>query len=170
MGVKIDRSAFLYLEPTDKSYGSPEKYAQCATCMMWTGEQNLTCTIHGDKETLEVGEGDTCGFYVNGMPMPSMAGKEHASVRPQESGFERRQVRCENCRLFTPKEGDRGICEGYKLLNEDSPDNFDMDMDVAKHGCCNANVPIEQQFMNQGGLIGIMQKKFSIKQLLTDGY
>lgn len=37
---KVTRAAFLYLDPK----GNKSQFAQCGTCMMFTGD---TCTIHG---------------------------------------------------------------------------------------------------------------------------
>ncbi len=45
-GEKVARDAFLYLEPDSEAY-LPERYAECISCIMWTGADRLRCTIHG---------------------------------------------------------------------------------------------------------------------------
>jgi hypothetical protein len=126
-GVKLDRSVFLYLEPTDGS----EEFAQCSTCPFWTGQ---TCWIHGPE--LEVFEDSTCYLYIPGTPLADILGEEILYVTPEESGFkEHHQSRCENCMAF-----DDGICSFYEVLNEKFPDVFDLDVSVDVKGCCNAQV------------------------------
>ncbi len=125
---RVDRSAFLYLDPK----GAEGKFAQCGVCMMWTGPDRRRCTIHG--ASLVVERGDTCGFYIHGEPMPDAP--VHTSVIPRESGFERRQVRCENCRFFDASVSKCGL---FRSLNEKLPGLFDLDEDVDQYGCCNAN-------------------------------
>lgn len=138
---KIERDAFLYLEPglyRKDFYGSEKEFAQCSTCPMWTGKHHNTCTIHG--KNIKVTGDMTCYLYVNGQPMPEMAGKEHKNVIPEESGLIRRPVRCENCKSF-----DNGVCRLFQFLNIAAPNLFDMDINVKWAGCCNANKPIEKE-------------------------
>ncbi len=156
---QIDRSAFLYVQPRESSYGDPKDYAQCETCMMWTGDKGLTCTIHG--KDLEVFGGDTCGWYVNGKPMPEMIGKEHASVTTKESGFERRQVQCHRCYFYIVL----GLCGLYVKLNSKFPKMFDLDASVHKHGCCNSQAPLDVNFESEG-FLQILNKKVSLKELI----
>jgi hypothetical protein len=104
--------------------------------MMWTGPKAKTCTIHGPKEKIT---GDmSCGFYVEGDPMPEMAGEEHSSVTADESGLYDGKVRCENCDSF---ESDESECEFFEKLNEDLPDYFELDTNVQPKACCNAFHP-----------------------------
>lgn len=101
---------------------------------MWTGDKSKTCTIHGGKE--EVTGDMSCGFYVEGGPMPDMAGEEHASVTPEESGLYTGKVRCENCEYYSDEE-----CTLYEELNEEMPKAFDLDINVQPQACCNAFIP-----------------------------
>jgi Pyruvate/2-oxoacid:ferredoxin oxidoreductase delta subunit len=123
---KIKRDAFVYLEPK----GDKEKFAQCATCRMFTGE---SCSILGKtKVTAEM----SCTLYVHGKPSTGLKGKEVASYTPQEAGLVNRQVRCENCRSFS-----NGVCLLYQSLNKSNPDLFQLDEKVNPQGCCNAQMP-----------------------------
>ena len=132
---RIKRDAFLYLEPGDKSENN-NKFSQCASCSMWTGNKAQTCTIHGPA--VKIYADHSCGLYVPGPVAP--AGNEVAYVTPKESGLVRRQTRCENCVSFKPaaEGGDRGECMLFSGLNDKDPGNYDLNSDVHKHGCCNA--------------------------------
>jgi len=97
---KIDRSAFLYLDPK----GVKHLFAQCATCMMATSDYRKgatvgRCTILGKDFEIHLKEG-TCCFYVHGDPHTEMRGKEKPHVTPKEAGYEKRKVRCENCKFY----------------------------------------------------------------------
>lgn len=128
---RLKRDAFLYLDPK----GEKNQFAQCSTCRMWTGKDSNTCSILGKTKVT----GDmSCGLYVYGKPSPSLAGKEVASYTPQEAGLVNREVRCENCRSYS-----NGICLLFQTLNKSNPDIFDLDEKVNKHGCCNAQMPKE---------------------------
>ena len=85
----IMRNAFLYLEPQEEK--NADQFAQCATCMMFTGDSNETCTIHGPDERIVAG--GSCGFYVEGDPMPDEAGHEMTSVTKEGSGYVERPAR-----------------------------------------------------------------------------
>lgn len=124
---KITRDAFLYFDPK----GDKKRFAQCATCMMWTGDKGHTCTIIG--QDFPVHGVDSCGVYVHGSNHEDMIGKEMALVTPKEVGFYRGKVRCENCKYLPGKE----TCELYVLLNRMMPEIFDLDTKVDPHGCCN---------------------------------
>lgn len=132
-GEAIDRSTFLYMEPKEEK--NRDQFAQCGFCMMFTGEENETCTIHGPDERIIAG--GSCGLYVEGDPMPDEAGHEMVSVTKDESGYVERQVRCENCAVF---EADGTACTLYDNLNEMSHDlfRFELDNKVDPKGCCNA--------------------------------
>lgn len=132
--IKVDRSAFLYLEPEENSFGSETEFAQCSTCRMWTGEDTKRCTILG--KDFEVLGTDTCGLYVNGENNTS--GSILSSVIPKDAGFERREVRCENCNYYRPTDS---VCKLFSRLNFIPGFEFD-DAKVSPYGCCNANVPI----------------------------
>ncbi len=128
MPVKITRAAFLYIEPR----GDGKSFAQCSSCPMWKTAKHNLCSIHG--EGLVVHGQDTCGLYVEGMPMEDAP--VHKFVTPEESGFERRQVRCENCVSFK-----RGQCNLYVQLNHMDPGTYYLDPRVKAKACCNANRP-----------------------------
>ena len=121
-GKKIDRSAFLYLEPeTDE----PE-FAQCLTCIHFV-EDEERCVILGDD--LEVLPTDSCALYIPGEPRAEPDDIE-TLVSPEDAGFVKGEVRCENCRYG----GDE--CQLYIKLNK-LPD-FDLDTKIEPLGCCNA--------------------------------
>lgn len=124
---KITRFAFLYMDPK-----SPKtRFAQCSTCMLWTGGENNTCVIHG--KDLKITGDMTCGLYAHGTPMPSWAGQEQKSVTPKESGLYKGEVRCENC-----KYGSEDGCGLFIMLNKLDPDTFNLDPKIDPKGCCNA--------------------------------
>lgn len=129
---KIDRVSFLYMEPNEHSFGSHNKFAQCETCTMFTGDK---CTILGQH--VFVPPGATCALYVNGKPSMDMKGKEQNLVTPEVAGFEIRQVRCENCAYYEEDDND---CDLFEILN--NVKGIMMQEKVHKYGCCNANVPI----------------------------
>lgn len=132
--MRVKRDAFLYMEPT----GLGTLFAQCAKCMMWTGntvgKNPQRCHIHGENKLVT---GDmTCGIYVQGKPMPD--GPIMKSVTPEESGLERRAVRCRNCR-YMHLAGLTHHCKLYEVLNLALPREFDLDTKIKPAGCCNAN-------------------------------
>jgi len=65
--------------------------------------------------------------------MPDMAGKEHLSVTPEESGLYKGLVRCENCRY---EDKSRGVCLNFEELNE--KEDYHLDTKIIPKGCCNA--------------------------------
>ncbi len=138
-GEKVTRNAFLYVEPKN-SKQNDDTFAQCESCVMWTGAKRNTCTIHGPKITTKATA--SCGWYVPGAP--DLTGKEIPLVTPEESGLVTRQVRCENCVSFRRpnEEATRGTCELFATLNKQDPKNYELDDDVHKHGCCNAQRPV----------------------------
>jgi hypothetical protein len=129
---RVDRSAFLYLGPREPR----ETHAQCETCRHWTGPEDQHCSLFGSGTTVQAG--DTCGLYTHAMEGQPIPEPLEANVSPYEAGFERRQVRCENCRYFFP----RGECRLFMALNESLPGMFDLDTRVDAFGCCNANMPL----------------------------
>lgn len=136
---KIKRDAFLYLQPSESSYGKPEEYAQCVSCGLWTGEERKRCYILGKKK--EVLGTDTCCFYCNSEPqVDTLAGKEIEAVTPEEAGFYRGKVRCQNCSYFNPT---ISSCKLFFMLDTEFPDDFSLGSSVDKHGCCNLNIPLK---------------------------
>ena len=127
--MKIKRDAFLYMDPK----GDKSKFAQCGTCMMFTGS---TCTIIGPdvKITAEM----SCNLYVHGKPMPEEKGHEMKLVTPEEAGLVDRKVRCENCEYG---DASRLKCVLFEKLNKELSESFDLDPNIKAQGCCNAQVP-----------------------------
>lgn len=124
--MKITREAFGYQSPKEPK----DQFAQCKTCVRWTGER---CMILGsDVEALA---GDSCNEYIHGKPALDQAGKEKALMTPEEAGYVRRQVRCENCAYANPKDKTCGL---YKALNKQNPSAFDLDENIDPKACCNA--------------------------------
>lgn len=130
---KINRDAFLYLSPNEKSYASPEDYTKCKTCTLWTGEDRKRCFILGKK--LEVLGTDTCLYYCNGEPQIQLSGQEVESVTSKESGFYKELVQCKRCSYFNPL---ISRCKLFFILETEFPDEFDLDgSSVDKNACCN---------------------------------
>lgn len=131
--VKIDRSTFLYLDPSGKKQ---DEFAQCGTCMMFTGdfikkgEKDGKCTIIGPKVPIQaIG---SCGLYV---PGPNHVGAETMeAVTPEEAGYVERPVRCENCIDFDEK---MSVCHLFERLNDGEPETYCLDVHVKPRGCCN---------------------------------
>lgn len=131
MPRKINRSAFLYMDPI----GSGEAFAQCGTCRFWK-PSNRVCALFVSSSNVSAGA--SCGLYVYGAPSDLQS--QSLSVYSEDAGFETRQMRCENCFHFYPR--NQG-CSLYKSLNEKEPDKFQLDIHVHPQGCCNANTPKE---------------------------
>ncbi len=131
---KVVRDAFIYMEPRRGTY-KRKNFAECQTCIMWTGPERERCTIHGPNK--EIKAQATCALYVNGEPMEKEAGHEMTLVTPEESGLVKGPPRCENCKYGTPE----STCELFRLLNQAMPENFDLDEKIHPKGCCNAFMP-----------------------------
>lgn len=130
---RLKRDTFIYLDPK----GDKEQFAQCSTCRMWTGPENNTCSILGK---IKVTGDMSCTLYTYGKPSPILVGKESPTYTAQEVGLVKRVVRCENCRSF-----ENGICLLFQTLNKSNSDLFDLDEKVNAHGCCNAQMPKNDQ-------------------------
>jgi Pyruvate/2-oxoacid:ferredoxin oxidoreductase delta subunit len=120
---KIDRSAFIYLDPI----GDKKQFAQCGTCVAFLPGKKR-CGLFGPND--EVIADASCGLYVNGKPHDDQPMLN--SVTPRDAGYVLGQVRCENCTWYVDKK-----CELFEKLNRELPDIFDLDVDVAAQGCCN---------------------------------
>ena len=119
---RIKRHAFIYMNPKP-----PEKqFAQCGTCRDFTGTK---CKILG---MLEVRANDSCALYVHGKP--DYGAKTQLLVSAEEAGFGKGSVRCENCKYFDAKESK---CKLFDMLNNKLGNNFDLDINVHRFGCCN---------------------------------
>lgn len=153
LGKKVERNAFLYLEP--KTTSQREDFAQCGPCRMFVPEKLLEgkligdrCIIHGS--TVVIDEDDSCGFMVP-WPNPDKPNtqvmKDHAeellkmipgSVTPDESGLVDRRVQCHRCR-FTDNRAVK--CGLYENLNKTFPYMFDLNPEITPNSCCNAQTP-----------------------------
>lgn len=133
----ITRDAFLYIEPGNSAQNN-DRFAQCASCLLWTNGTANLCGILGPG--VKAYGDSSCGLYVPGKPECDPKDAEPL-VTSAEAGLVHRQVRCENCTYFSRKndEATRGVCGLYERLNKQS--DFDLDADVHKHGCCNAQTP-----------------------------
>ena len=129
---KIGKEAFLYLDPVPEA----DDFAQCSTCRDWVIDDNR-CRIHGPHT--EVYGSMSCGFFIWGAPHPSGT-KTLGLVTPSESGLVDREVRCENCAYA---QSSSGTCGLYETLNEQLPNDFDIDPVIDPKGCCNAQTPRE---------------------------
>ena len=133
MNNKINRAAFIYLEPNYNTVGDVEMFAQCGTCRMWTGEETKRCTILG--KDFEVRAEDTCGLYVNG-PINTSNGVMK-SAYPDEVGFYRGLVTCKRCSYY---DKNYSICNLFARL--DMIPGFETDpYEVSPNGCCNGFLP-----------------------------
>lgn len=130
----LARDAFLYMEPRANAY-KPAAFAACESCRDWNG---VNCRILGPL--FPVVAGDSCGLYVNGAPAMNPL-KSRPRVTPTEAGFVRRPVRCENCAYYAPADGERGQCTLFAHLNAMQPGLFELDANVRRLGCCNAQTP-----------------------------
>jgi hypothetical protein len=123
--AKIDRSAFIYLDPT----GKKEEFAQCGTCIHFMPGKKR-CNIYSKDD--KVVANASCGLYVQGKPNDD---QEFLNVvTPKESGYVLGQVRCENCDHFDGKK----TCVLFEKLNESLPELFKLNTTVEPLGCCNA--------------------------------
>ncbi|PWT78348.1 MAG: hypothetical protein C5B60_01285, partial [Chloroflexi bacterium] len=144
-GQKKQRDAFLYLDPR-----TPDKrFAQCGTCRLFLPGREL-CGIIGNHAVAS----DSCGFYGHGKPTDDQPVTK--SVTAKEAGFVRRQVRCENCKHFH----DGHLCGLFETLNKVMPDEWDLDPEVDKYGCCNAQSPRRVRAQD-GGTISLPANNFA---------
>lgn len=155
---KITRDAFLYLEPSERSYGDSDKYAHCSTCYSWMGEKRQRCYILG--KDLEVKAEATCCLYVNGKPEIERAGSEKKLITAKDAGFQDSPPNCRRCYWYAT-----GFCGLFAKLNLKDPDHFDLKVPVSKNGCCNAWTPQYAEFKNEG-LFEFLNKKVNFKKLL----
>lgn len=122
---KIDRSAFLYMAPK----GDEKQFAQCGTCTLFLPTKQRCGIYHKDDRVVA---NASCGLYISGEPKDNQPITN--VVTPEESGYYKGQVRCENCSWFDGE----STCELYVELNENLSDVFDLDIKVEPKGCCNA--------------------------------
>ena len=127
-GDKIGRWAFIYLEPQAKSGENHDQFAQCSTCQLFMPGKKR-CGIFG-KDDLVVANA-SCGLYIQGKPHDDQP--IQGLVTPEQAGYVKGQVRCENCSWYHDKK-----CELFQNLDEKMPDTFKLDTEVDPKGCCNA--------------------------------
>lgn len=160
---KVDRSAFLYMEHREGSYGDPHIFAQCGSCLLFCGSKRNRCYILG--KDLEVKAEHTCGLYTNGKPQEELlSGNEIKSSTPKEAGFEKRAVRCENCAFFNPY---LSACKLFFILDTEFPDTYNFGSIVSPTGCCDANLPIGSQKKDaiSGYISKVLNKKVELKDI-----
>lgn len=148
MHEKVDiKSVLMYMEP--KGMMSEDDFAQCRSCMMW-GKQDHICMGHGLNDVI-IGDG-TCGGYAEGEPHGDkkmlekmLRGKMRKGKRSpdspgswtkKESGYEVREVRCENCYYADNK---ATLCKLIEKKLADESDTYKGDAKIIPKGCCNAN-------------------------------
>ena len=122
---KLTRNVFLYQDPI----GDKKIFAQCGSCMMFVSNKQR-CAILGT--TLKVTKEASCNLYIHGKPHDQPIVE---SVTPEVAGFVVRKVRCENCRAFDGED----TCGLYQMLNDLTPEKFDLNETVDPYGCCTAN-------------------------------
>jgi len=122
--MKITRDAFLFMT------GDVADFAQCSACRDFAKDRKR-CAILGPK--FEVAGGDSCGLFVEGTYPAGYPVRK--LVTPDEAGFVRRKVRCENCKFGGSK------CALYVMLNKKFPAVFDLEEAIDPRDCCNANTP-----------------------------
>jgi hypothetical protein len=122
--MKLDRSVFLYMSPKK----DVENFAQCSTCVNFLPKKQK-CAYFGNKKIKSTG---SCGLYVYGVPDDTQ--DIFSSITPEDAGYVDRKVRCENC-FFA----NNGICRLFRSLNQKYPNTFNLDINIEKKGCCNAN-------------------------------
>jgi hypothetical protein len=149
---KIGRDAFLYLAPADVA--EERDFAQCGACRFFVppGEDRPDglCAIHGSY--VKIGVDDSCCFFVgwatpDGKPDSAIVAGHAAelakgrlgSVTPEESGLVDRLVQCQRCRFAADPEVTK--CALFDELNRQFADIFDLDINIEKHACCNAQTP-----------------------------
>lgn len=154
---KITRVAFLYMAPTEDSYGDPDVFAHCQSCYSWMGKKRERCYILGKK--LEVKADDTCALYVNGEPEIERAGNEKSLVSAEEAGFMKGPPQCKRCYWYAI-----GLCGLFAKLNMEDPDHYDLKVSVKANACCNGFTPQDANFENEG-FLEFMNKKVDFKKL-----
>lgn len=122
---KIDRSTFLYLSSRDDG----EQLGQCSTCSLFLPTKQR-CGIYSKDDRVVANA--SCGLYIQGQPNDKQPITN--VVTPEESGYIKGQVRCENCSWFDGQ----STCDFFVKLNQTLGDVFDLDTRVQPKGCCNA--------------------------------
>jgi hypothetical protein len=124
-GTRVMRDAFLYLD------GSSHEFAQCGRCWLYV-EGKRRCAVLGSQ--LDVDAADSCGYFGPGPRNPDQ--QIIKRFTPEEVGFVRHKVRCENCKFSRDH-----VCGLYQALNATMPAKFNLDTRIKPTGCCNAQTP-----------------------------
>jgi len=123
----LDRRVFIYLEP--KPNTDADQHAQCGSCFMFMPSKQR-CSIFSSADVVVAKA--SCNLYVHGQPNDDQVIQN--SVTPEEAGYIKADVRCENCSWFnTPNN-----CGLYSDLNRTSSRIWQLDETVDPKGCCNA--------------------------------
>jgi len=120
---KIDRSAFVYMEPKKDMV----QFAQCNTCAAFMPGKER-CALFGKNDVVVANA--SCGLYAHGEPNDDQ--ESSGSTTPQAAGYVEGQVRCENCKYL-----DGNTCKMFDKLNKLMPYMFDLNVKVKSKGCCN---------------------------------
>lgn len=121
---KVDRSAFVYMEPKKDMV----QFAQCNTCAAFMPGKER-CALFGKNDVVVANA--SCGLYAHGEPSDDQ--EPSGSTTPEAAGYVEGQVRCENCKYL-----DGTTCKLYDKLNKLMPYMFDLKTKVKSKGCCNA--------------------------------
>jgi hypothetical protein len=127
-GDLIGRWAFIYLEPKAETGANRDQFAQCSTCQLFMPGKKR-CGIFGQDDVVVANA--SCGLYLQGKPHDDQP--IQGLVTPEDAGYVKGQVRCENCSWYK-----NGNCELFAMLDEKMPDTFKLDAAVHAKGCCNA--------------------------------
>lgn len=126
----VGRDAFLYMEPPqDAPQAAKDQFAQCGTCWKFRPKRETCSEVLG-----KIVAGGSCGTYAYGASRDEQP--QRALLTQAMAGYVVRQVRCENCRYLN------GLrCGWYAWLNERFPGEVCFEEAVNPKGCCNAQMP-----------------------------
>jgi hypothetical protein len=133
---KLNRSIFLYSQPSLDYVAPLDEYAQCSTCSRLCGPLMNTCSVLGPQPLITEPPRMSCNVYAYGPQVDEVP--ERASFTKEEVGFVHRLVRCENC-FYGGYMG--GRCGNYVMLNRLLPSIYDLDETISPHGCCTQQTP-----------------------------
>lgn len=122
---RLDRSAFVYMEPTD----NPDQHAQCTSCFMFMPKKQRCSIFPKDFKVVATA---SCNLYVSGAPNDNQPFR--SSVSPDAAGYVEAEVRCENCSWFNKPNN----CGLFTDLNKQPPQIWNLNETVNPKGCCNA--------------------------------
>lgn len=146
---KLDRSAFVYLEPREAVDGK-NYFALCASCYNFIPESFGRGAMRGDRCRLlgadfTVNDDSSCRLYApwpDGKPCDGcqqhgaekMVRGVHGSLSARDAGYRYDKVtRCGSCRHF---EYDDNTCSMFEALNASLPAVFDLKTEVKPGARC----------------------------------